>query len=74
MKRILIVLAAALMLAACTSRTEHGDCVGIGEDKDPKLTYKLDTTNLVLGIVFVETIVVPVIVAVNETFCPVGKK
>lgn len=74
MKTVLSLCVIALFLMGCTSRTEFGECVGLGEDKNPTLVYKLDAWNLVVGIVFFELIAPPVIVAVNETFCPVGKK
>ena len=70
-------LASALLLAAlagCTTRTEHGPCIGLGDDKDPALIYKLSAWNLFLGIVFIELIAPPLFVAVDSTFCPVGKK
>jgi hypothetical protein len=74
MKKILIVALAAMFLAGCTSRTEYGPCVGLGEDQNPALHYKVSVWNAFLGIVFVETVIVPIFVVVDETFCPVGKK
>ena len=74
MKKILIVALAAMFLVGCTSRTEYGNCVGLGEDQDPALHYKVSVWNAFLGIVFVETVIVPIYVVVDETFCPVGKK
>jgi hypothetical protein len=76
MKHAKIIFAALViaMLAGCTSSTSFGECVGIADDKDPKLTYKLSVWNTVLAIVFSETIVVPVVVLVNETYCPVARK
>jgi hypothetical protein len=74
MKKILFIALAALAVSGCTSRTEYGNCVGLGDDKDPALHYKVSVWNAFLGIVFVETIIVPIFVVVDETFCPVGKK
>jgi hypothetical protein len=74
MKRIVLAVMLAAVLAGCTSRTEFGPCVGIGDDKDPKLTYKLSAWNLALAIVFIGVVIPPILVAVDETFCPVGKK
>jgi len=73
MKKLLVILALAL-LAGCTSRTEFGQCVGIAEDKDPSLIYKLSIWNMVLGLVFAELIVPPVIVVAEKLYCPTGKK
>lgn len=73
MKKLIVILAFAL-LAGCTSQTEFGPCVGIADDKDPALIYKVSVWNAFLGIFFFELIVPPIIVLVDETFCPVGKK
>jgi hypothetical protein len=74
MKKLLLIVCATAILAGCTTRTDYGDCVGAGEDKNPALTYKLDIWNTFLGILFVETIIVPIVVVANELYCPVGKK
>lgn len=74
MKKIITISMLIALLSGCTTKTEYGECIGVLDDKKPELIYKLDTTNAVLGIVFVETIFVPVIVLANETQCPVGKK
>lgn len=74
MKR-LIILFALTLLCACTSKTEFGNCVGAFDDKDPKLTYKLSGKNVFLGVVGSELMLIPpIVVLVNETFCPVGAK
>lgn len=74
MKRILACLLLIATLAACTSSTEYGQCIGVADDKDPKLTYKVSVWNAFLGIILVETIIVPIYVLVDQTFCPVAKK
>lgn len=74
MKRLLIIALAGALLAGCTTKTEHGPCVGLSDEKNPKLTYKVDVWNAFLGIIFVETIIVPLIVVVDEIYCPVSKK
>jgi PBP1b-binding outer membrane lipoprotein LpoB len=74
MKKILLIALAAMFLAGCTEKTNYGQCVGIADERDPALIYKLDVWNAALGIIFVETGIVPVVVLANETFCPVGLK
>lgn len=74
MKKILLIAIAAMFLAGCTTRTQYGECVGIGDDKNPALHYKADVWNVFLGIVFVETVIVPLIVVFDETYCPVSAK
>jgi hypothetical protein len=73
MKALILAVAIAL-LAGCTSRTEFGDCIGLADEKDPALVYRLSAWNLVLGVVFFQTIVVPVMVAVEQTYCPTAKR
>jgi hypothetical protein len=70
MKFLIAIL--LLALAGCESRTDYGTCVGLGDKQNPKLEYKVSARNLVVGIIFFEMIVPPVIVAVNETYCPIG--
>lgn len=58
--------------AGCESRTDYGKCVGLGEKQNPKLNYKLSGRNIAMGVVFIELIAPPIIVATDETFCPTG--
>jgi hypothetical protein len=74
MKNILLIALATVFLSGCTTRTEYGDCVGLGDDKNAALHYKVSVWNAFLGVLFVETIIVPIVVAVDEIYCPVGKK
>jgi hypothetical protein len=74
MKKILLIALAAMFLAGCTSHTEYGECIGVADDKDPALHYKIDVWNAVLAGIFFETIVVPVVVLATEISCPVGKR
>lgn len=64
----------ALFLAGCTSKTDYGPCIGVMDDKNPLLRYKVSTWNVVLAVVFSETLFVPILVLVNQTSCPVGVK
>lgn len=73
MRNLLLILA-MLALAGCTSRTPHGECIGAFDEKDPKKIYKISGWNIAMGIVFFEMIVPPIVVIVDETFCPVGDK
>jgi hypothetical protein len=74
MKRLLLIALACVALTGCTTRTEYGECVGLADDKDPTLHYKVSAWNVFLGVVFIEAILPPIVVAVDDTFCPVGKK
>lgn len=68
-----LLASSVLMLAGCESRTDYGKCVGLGEKQNPKLEYKLSGRNIAVGVIFIELIAPPIIVATDETFCPVGK-
>lgn len=77
--KILGSILLACLLAGCESTRyvlQYGDmpCVGIGETQDPRFHYKLSVRNTVIGILFFEMIVPPIIILANETFCPVSVK
>ncbi len=74
MKKLIFSVIFMAMLCGCTSNTGYGYCVGVFDEKDNLKIYKLSAMNLVIAIVFFELIVPPVIVAADETFCPVGLK
>jgi len=74
MKKLLLLAIAAMFLTGCTTHTQYGKCIGLADDKNPALIYKVDAWNVFLGIVFSETIIVPLYVVIDETFCPVDKK
>lgn len=74
MKKIIAAIFIVVVLAGCTSATSFGPCVGAFDDKDPKLIYKVDVWNIILGVFFFEIIAPPILVIANETFCPVGVK
>jgi len=76
MKKILMTLVMVMMLAlsACTEQTQYGKCIGISDEKDPNLVYKVDTKNAVLGILFFETIIVPINVVNDCLYCPYKQK
>ena len=72
MKKFFIAALIVLTLAGCTSETQFGPCIGAFDDKNPELTYKPSVWNVFLAILFSETIIVPVIVVIDETLCPNG--
>lgn len=73
MKNI-IFLIFAILLTGCASHTEYGPCVGIADDKNPNLVYKVSAQNLIVGILFFQLIAPPIFVVVDEFYCPVGVK
>ena len=69
---ILAAVAAVVLLSGCESRTNYGSCVGVGDHQQKNLEYKLSARNLIVGVVFFELVAPPIIVLVNETYCPIG--
>ena len=72
--RMIIIMILVAMLVGCSSSTEYGQCVGVVDDRDPNLVYKLSAQNLAVAIIFFELIAPPVIVLADELYCPVGVK
>lgn len=73
MKKLIIALV-IMTSVACTSSTPGGQCIGAFDDKEPNKKYSLSKWNTFLGLFFVETIFVPIIVVATETLCPVEQK
>lgn len=73
---ILLAITLATSSVACTDNTEYGECLGIDDEdrRDPNLVYDMSTWNVVVGVLFFSTVIVPVWVALDETYCPVGRK
>jgi hypothetical protein len=78
MKRLSVLgLTALLLVSACESERTLSDgktydCIGVGEDKEPTLKYKISGQNVAVAIIFSEMIAPPVVVLVSETYCPVS--
>jgi hypothetical protein len=76
-----MVLALALLCTGCESqRTLPGEerglrCVGIDDDalRAPGVRYEVLTRNVIVGIIFVEMIIPPAIVVLDELYCPVAR-
>lgn len=70
--RIFVLL--IMLITGCTSATKYGECVGLLDTKDPNLYYETKTSNVVLAVVFSETVVVPLFVVLKQYQCPIGNK
>jgi hypothetical protein len=67
-------LALILLLSGCVDKTKYGMCVGITEEKNPTLNYKVSEDNLFWALLGFETVIVPAIVLANEFSCPISAK
>lgn len=74
MRRLLAVTALAAMLTGCTMDNEYGACKGFANEseKDPNLKYEVKTMNIVLAVIFSETIFWPVLTGAFWVWCPTG--
>lgn len=72
-----VFVAASSVTSSCTeSRTINGrdvSCVGIDDDRDPRYTYKVSWWNAAMAIVFIETIIVPIVILGDSINCPVAE-
>ena len=57
-----------------TSKTEYGECVGLGETQTESLVYEVDTGNVIIAIVGVESIIIPAYIVLKDLYCPTGIK
>jgi len=72
MKKFMIVALLAVMLSACTEATEFGDCIGLNGPVDSELIYEYDAWNIAMGVIFSETLIVPIVVALDGYKCPIA--
>ena len=63
-----------ILLVGCSERTPYGECIGIADEKDPNLVYRVSTNNVVVGVIFIETLFVPAIVVLDQLYCPISRK
>lgn len=70
MKKFLMLTLICASLVGCDSHNEHGKCIGLLDDGEPGVRYELSILNTALAIIFVETVIVPVVIVAKETKCP----
>lgn len=71
MKHLILIL---ILSAACTKRTEYGECIGINGFEKPGLVYKYSAKNIFLALLFAGLIYPPIKVVLDELECPVAEK
>jgi hypothetical protein len=73
MKKIFTALCLAATLATgCTMSNEYGACKGLAteDEMDPSLHYSVSTYNVVLAVIFSETLLWPGLTAAFWLKCP----
>jgi hypothetical protein len=79
MRKFLVLAALVTLFAGCESnRVIAGKtvpCVGIDRvGENTNYVYRTSTRNVIWAVVFSETIIVPVIVVIDELYCPEWQK
>ena len=74
MKKLLLLVFALMLTVGCTERTNFGECIGFDDNEELSLEYEISIKNAVISAIFVETIIVPIVWALDDAKCPVGKR
>ncbi len=77
MKNLIVsLLMLSLVSFGCVQNTSYGECEGLATEdaKKPNLVYRLDAWNIIMAIIFSETLVIPVYVVGWDLWCPSGFK
>jgi len=74
MKKLAIVVLASLFFVGCENSTTYGECIGFDDEEVKELKYEISIRNAVISAIFIESIVVPVIWALDDAKCPIGEK
>lgn len=71
-KMLMCAMLALVTLTGCTTANSKGKCVGLDEKgKQAGVEYKLSGWNVAMAVIFCETIVVPIVVILDDCKCPV---
>ena len=72
MKKLSLLLALMLVLSSCTQTTPYGKCIGVMDKESEGKEYAISWWNSFVGIIFVETLIVPTVTILWDIKCPVG--
>lgn len=69
------MLCLSLLVGGCKSETDYGPCVGMRTDvrKNPNLLYDFSIRNIVVGFLFSESVIIPILVVTDYLECPIGR-
>jgi hypothetical protein len=65
-----IAASLAILSSGCVDSNSRGPCIGIQTAQDKNTSYEWSIRNCAVGIIFSETIIVPVIVLATDCRCP----
>lgn len=71
-KLIMIILLTTL--SACSTRTDLGECIGADDREDKRFLYDVNLKNVIIGILFFQTVLVPINVVGWNLKCPMELK
>lgn len=74
MKKLIGTILLLFALSGCTTETKYGPCVGVTGPKDPSLVYEVNIQNVAIGVIFAQTVVVPIYIVLKAWECPEGKR
>ena len=74
MKALVLIFGLSIAALGCSGSTEYGECIGVVEDGEPNLKYKVSIRNAFWSIIGFETIIAPILWATDYAKCPVGNK
>lgn len=71
-----LCLAATLCATGCEMSNNYGECKGFIDqgEKDPNLKYEVSKRNVILAIIFSETLLWPGLTGAFWVWCPTGRK
>jgi hypothetical protein len=71
-----LTLALALGATGCRTETAYGQCKGLidKDEEQANLNYEVSTRNVVLALIFSETLLWPGLTAAFWVWCPVSQK
>ena len=74
MKTIIMSIFVLALLTGCTESTEFGECIGLSDEEEPNLKYKISVRNAIWSFLAVETVIAPVLWATDFAKCPVARR
>ena len=68
------ILCGPLLLTGCEQERELGPCIGLVEERDPRLMYEWSARNISLGLLFASAVFPLVYVILKQAQCPMAQR